>query len=163
MKTPSAEQFLHTVAERNPGQPEFLQAVTEVMESLWPFIAEHPKYAEHSLLERLVEPERVVMFRVSWVDDHGTVRVNRGYRIQHSMAIGPYKGGIRFHPSVNLSVLKFLAFEQTFKNALTTLPMGGGKGGSDFDPKGKSPGEVMRFCQALVSELFRHVGSVRCV
>lgn len=159
MKTPSAEQFLHTVAERNPGQPEFLQAVTEVMESLWPFIAEHPKYAEHSLLERLVEPERVVMFRVSWVDDHGTVRVNRGYRIQHSMAIGPYKGGIRFHPSVNLSVLKFLAFEQTFKNALTTLPMGGGKGGADFDPKGKSPGEVMRFCQAFVSELFRHVGS----
>ena len=159
MKTPSAEQFLHTVAERNPGQPEFLQAVTEVMESLWPFIAEHPKYAEHSLLERLVEPERVVMFRVSWVDDHGTVRVNRGYRIQHSMAIGPYKGGIRFHPSVNLSVLKFLAFEQTFKNALTTRPMGGGKGGADFDPKGKSPGEVMRFCQAFVSELFRHVGS----
>jgi glutamate dehydrogenase (NADP+) len=159
VKTPSAEQFLHTVAERNPGQPEFLQAVTEVMESLWPFIAEHPKYAEHSLLERLVEPERVVMFRVSWVDDHGTVRVNRGYRIQHSMAIGPYKGGIRFHPSVNLSVLKFLAFEQTFKNALTTLPMGGGKGGADFDPKGKSPGEVMRFCQAFVSELFRHVGS----
>ena len=159
VKYTSAEQFLHTVAERNPGQPEFLQAVTEVMESLWPFIAQHPKYAEHSLLERLVEPERVVMFRVSWVDDHGQVQVNRGYRIQHSMAIGPYKGGLRFHPSVNLSVLKFLAFEQTFKNALTTLPMGGGKGGSDFDPKGRSPGEVMRFCQAFVSELFRHVGS----
>src|SRR5690606_37872518 len=122
-------------------------------------IAEHPKYAEHSLLERLVEPERVVMFRVSWVDDKGVVRVNRGYRIQHSMAIGPYKGGLRFHPSVNLSVLKFLAFEQTFKNALTTLPMGGGKGGSDFDPKGKSNHEVMRFCQAFASELFRHVGS----
>lgn len=159
MKYESAESFLSQVALRNPGQPEFLQAVTEVMESLWPFIEKHPRYAEHGLLERLVEPERVVMFRVSWVDDHGTVQVNRGYRIQHSMAIGPYKGGMRFHPSVNLSVLKFLAFEQTFKNALTTLPMGGGKGGSDFDPKGKSQGEVMRFCQAFVSELFRHVGS----
>ncbi len=159
MKHASAGSFLSHVAQRNPGQPEFLQAVTEVMESLWPFIAEHPRYAEHGLLERLVEPERIVMFRVSWVDDHGTVQVNRGYRIQHSMAIGPYKGGMRFHPSVNLSVLKFLAFEQTFKNALTTLPMGGGKGGSDFDPKGKSPGEVMRFCQAFVSELFRHVGA----
>ncbi|MEW6372449.1 MAG: NADP-specific glutamate dehydrogenase [Pseudomonadota bacterium] len=159
MKYASPHQFLQHVADRNPGQPEFLQAVTEVMESLWPFIEHHPRYAEHGLLERLVEPERVVMFRVSWVDDHGQVQVNRGYRIQHSMAIGPYKGGLRFHPSVNLSVLKFLAFEQTFKNALTTLPMGGGKGGSDFDPKGKSPGEVMRFCQAFVSELFRHVGS----
>ena len=159
MKHASAGSFLSHVAQRNPGQPEFLQAVTEVMESLWPFIAEHPRYAEHGLLERLVEPERIVMFRVSWVDDHGRVQVNRGYRIQHSMAIGPYKGGIRFHPSVNLSVLKFLAFEQTFKNALTTLPMGGGKGGSDFDPKGKSAGEVMRFCQAFVSELFRHVGA----
>ena len=159
MKHTSAGSFLSHVALRNQGQPEFLQAVTEVMESLWPFIAEHPRYAEHGLLERLVEPERIVMFRVSWVDDHGSVQVNRGYRIQHSMAIGPYKGGLRFHPSVNLSVLKFLAFEQTFKNALTTLPMGGGKGGSDFDPKGKSPGEVMRFCQAFVSELFRHVGA----
>lgn len=158
MKYPSAHDFLQYVAERNPGQPEFLQAVTEVMESLWPFIAAHPKYSEQGLLDRLVEPERVVMFRVSWADDHGQVRVNRGYRIQHSMAIGPYKGGIRFHPSVNLSVLKFLAFEQTFKNALTTLPMGGGKGGSDFDPKGKSPAEIMRFCQAFVQELFRHVG-----
>jgi glutamate dehydrogenase (NADP+) len=118
-----------------------------------------PRYAEQGLLDRLVEPERIVMFRVSWVDDHGEVQVNRGYRIQHSMAIGPYKGGLRFHPSVNLSILKFLAFEQTFKNALTTLPMGGGKGGSDFDPKGKSPGEVMRFCQAFVTELFRHVGA----
>ena len=118
----SLGSFLEQVAQRNPGQPEFLQAVTEVMESLWPFIEKHPKYAEHSLLERLVEPERVIMFRVSWTDDHGTVRVNRGYRIQHSMAIGPYKGGLRFHPSVNLSVLKFLAFEQTFKNALTTRP-----------------------------------------
>ncbi len=159
MKYESVGSFLAQVAQRNPGQPEFLQAVTEVMESLWPFIEKHPRYAEHGLLERLVEPERIIMFRVSWVDDHGTVQVNRGYRIQHSMAIGPYKGGLRFHPSVNLSVLKFLAFEQTFKNALTTLPMGGGKGGSDFDPKGKSPGEVMRFCQAFVSELFRHVGA----
>ena len=159
MKYESVGSFLEQVAQRNPGQPEFLQAVTEVMESLWPFIEKHPKYAEQSLLERLVEPERVIMFRVSWTDDHGTVQVNRGYRIQHSMSIGPYKGGLRFHPSVNLSVLKFLAFEQTFKNALTTLPMGGGKGGSDFDPKGKSPGEVMRFCQAFVSELFRHVGA----
>ncbi|OSZ65578.1 NADP-specific glutamate dehydrogenase [Hydrogenophaga sp. IBVHS2] len=158
MKHASVHDFLAQVALRNPGQPEFLQAVTEVMESLWPFIAAHPRYAEQGVLERLVEPERVVMFRVAWVDDHGQVQVNRGYRIQHSMAIGPYKGGIRFHPSVNLSVLKFLAFEQTFKNALTTLPMGGGKGGADFDPKGKSPGEVMRFCQAFVTELYRHVG-----
>ncbi len=159
MKYTSVHQFLHHVAERNPGQPEFLQAVTEVMESLWPFIEAHPKYAEQGLLDRLVEPDRAVMFRVSWVDDHGQVQVNRGYRIQHSMAIGPYKGGLRFHPSVNLSVLKFLAFEQTFKNALTTLPMGGGKGGSDFDPKGRSPGEVMRFCQAFILELYRHIGS----
>ena len=159
MKYESVGSFLEQVAQRNPGQPEFLQAVTEVMESLWPFIEKHPRYADHGLLERLVEPERIVMFRVSWVDDHGTVQVNRGYRIQHSMAIGPYKGGLRFHPSVNLSVLKFLAFEQTFKNALTTLPMGGGKGGSDFDPKGKSPAEIMRFCQAFASELFRHVGA----
>lgn len=159
MKYASVHDFLAHVEQRNPGQPEFLQAVTEVMESLWPFIAAHPKYAEQGLLDRLVEPERVVMFRVAWVNDHGDVQVNKGYRIQHSMAIGPYKGGLRFHPSVNLSVLKFLAFEQTFKNALTTLPMGGGKGGSDFDPKGKSPAEVMRFCQAFVSELFRHVGA----
>ncbi len=159
MKYTSVQQFLQHVSERNPGQPEFHQAVTEVMESLWPFIERHPRYAELGLLERLVEPERIIVFRVSWMDDHGQVQVNRGYRIQHNMAIGPYKGGIRFHPSVNLSVLKFLAFEQTFKNALTTLPMGGGKGGSDFDPKGKSQGEVMRFCQAFVSELFRHVGA----
>jgi len=159
MKHASVGGFLAQVAQRNPGQPEYLQAVTEVMESLWPYIEKHPKYTSHSLLERLVEPERVIMFRVSWVDDHGEVQVNRGFRIQHSLAIGPYKGGMRFHPSVNLSILKFLAFEQTFKNALTTLPMGGGKGGADFDPKGKSQGEVMRFCQALVTELFRHVGS----
>ncbi|RQO39644.1 NADP-specific glutamate dehydrogenase [Variovorax sp. KBW07] len=159
MKHASVGGFLAHVAQRNPGQPEYLQAVTEVMESLWPYIEQHPKYVAHSLLERLVEPERVIMFRVSWVDDHGEVQVNRGFRIQHSLAIGPYKGGMRFHPSVNLSILKFLAFEQTFKNALTTLPMGGGKGGADFDPKGKSQGEVMRFCQAFVSELFRHIGS----
>ena len=159
MKYESVGSFLAQVSLRNPGQPEFLQAVTEVMESLWPFIEKNPRYAEHGLLDRLVEPERTVMFRICWTDDHGSVQVNRGYRIQHSMAIGPYKGGLRFHPSVNLSVLKFLAFEQTFKNALTTLPMGGGKGGSDFDPKGKSPGEVMRFCQAFASELFRHVGA----
>ncbi|SCX40737.1 NADP-specific glutamate dehydrogenase [Variovorax sp. EL159] len=159
MKHASVGGFLAHVAQRNPGQPEYLQAVTEVMESLWPYIEQHPKYTGHSLLERLVEPERVIMFRVSWVDDHGEVQVNRGFRIQHSLAIGPYKGGLRFHPSVNLSILKFLAFEQTFKNALTTLPMGGGKGGADFDPKGKSQGEVMRFCQAFVSELFRHIGS----
>ena len=155
----TVEGFLHHVAQRNPGQPEYLQAVTEVMESLWPFITAHPRYATQSLLERLVEPERVIIFRVCWVNDHGDVQVNRGYRIQHSLAIGPYKGGLRFHPSVNLSILKFLAFEQTLKNALTTLPMGGGKGGSDFDPKGKSPGEVMRFCQAFVMELFRHIGA----
>ncbi|MFJ3044373.1 NADP-specific glutamate dehydrogenase [Herbaspirillum chlorophenolicum] len=158
MKYQSVGQFLEEVAQRNPGQPEFLQAVTEVMESLWPFIGKNPKYAESALLERLVEAERIIQFRVCWTDDKGQVHINRGFRIQHSMAIGPYKGGLRFHPSVNQSVLKFLAFEQTFKNALTTLPMGGGKGGSDFDPKGKSPAEVMRFCQAFVTELFRHVG-----
>ena len=159
MKYQHPDEFLRRVGERNPGQPEYLQAVTEVVESLWPFVAEHPKYAEHGLLDRLVEPERIVIFRVSWTDDCGDVQVNRGYRVQHSMAIGPYKGGLRFHPSVNLSILKFLAFEQTLKNALTTLPMGGGKGGADFDPKGKSPGEVMRFCQAFITELHRHIGA----
>jgi glutamate dehydrogenase (NADP+) len=159
MKYQSLEAFLSHVADRNPGQPEYLQAVTEVMESLWGWIAKHPQYAEHGLLDRIVEPERVVLFRVAWVDDHGDVKVNRGYRIQHNSAIGPYKGGLRFHPSVNLSILKFLAFEQTFKNALTTLPMGGGKGGSDFNPKGRSPGEVMRFCQAFAAGLYHHVGS----
>ena len=159
MKHASAHSFLEEVAARNPHQPEFIQAVTEVIESLWPFIQKNAKYSDAGLLERLVEPDRAVIFRVSWVDDQGRVRVNRGYRIQHSMAIGPYKGGMRFHPSVTLSVLKFLAFEQTFKNALTTLPMGGGKGGSDFDPKGKSSGEIMRFCQAFATELYRYVGS----
>ncbi|CAE6712059.1 NADP-specific glutamate dehydrogenase [Candidatus Nitrotoga fabula] len=158
MRYASIENFLGYLTERNPGQPEFIQAVTEVMESLWPYIQQHPRYAEQGLLDRMIEPERILIFRVSWVDDHGTVQVNRGYRIQQNSAIGPYKGGLRFHPSVNLSILKFLAFEQTLKNALTTLPMGGGKGGSDFDPKGKSPGEVMRFCQAFICELFRHVG-----
>lgn len=159
MKYASSREFLAYVEQRNPGQPEYLQAVSEVVGSLWPFIQRHPRYAEQSVLKRLVEPERVIIFRVSWVNDQGEVEVNRGYRVQHSMAIGPYKGGLRLHPSVNLSILKFLAFEQTLKNALTTLPMGGGKGGSDFDPKGKSPGEVMRFCQAFALELYRHVGS----
>ena len=159
MKYKNIEEFRNYVSERNPGQVEYMQAVTEVIESLWPFITRNPRYAEHGLLDRIVEPERIIIFRVCWVDDSGEVKVNRGYRIQHNSAIGPYKGGIRFHPSVNLSILKFLAFEQTFKNALTTLPMGGGKGGSDFDPKGRSPGEIMRFCQAFVSELFRHIGA----
>lgn len=159
MRYQSVHDFLNVVKERNPGQPEYIQAVTEVMESLWDFIAQNPKYIDYALLERLVEPERVIQFRVCWVDDNGDVQVNRGYRIQHNSAIGPYKGGIRFHPSVNPSVLKFLAFEQTFKNALTTLPMGAGKGGSDFDPKGRSRGEIMRFCQAFMTELYRHIGS----
>ena len=154
----SREDFLARVERRDPGQPEFLQAVKEVTASLWPFLERNPKYARDGVLERLVEPERVIQFRVSWVDDRGQVQVNRAFRVQHSSAIGPFKGGMRFHPSVNLSILKFLAFEQTFKNALTTLPMGGGKGGSDFDPKGKSDGEVMRFCQALMIELYRHLG-----
>lgn len=138
MKHASVGGFLAQVAQRNPGQPEYLQAVTEVMESLWPYIEQHPKYVAHSLLERLVEPERVVMFRVSWVDDHGEVQVNRGFRIQHSLAIGPYKGGLRFHPSVNLSILKFLAFEQTFKNALTTLPMGAARAAPTSIPRARA-------------------------
>lgn len=153
------ETHLEAIGRRNPGQLEYMQAVREVLHSIWPYVEQHRRYAEHGLLERLVEPERIIIFRVPWVDDRGDTHVNRGYRIQHNSAIGPFKGGIRFHPTVDLSVLKFLAFEQTFKNALTTLPMGGGKGGSDFDPKGKSPGEVMRFCQAFAAELFRHVGS----
>ena len=155
---PTLEAFLEQVQRRDPGQPEFLQSVREVLESVWPFVRERARYAEHALLERLVEPERVIQFRVAWVDDAGRAHVNRAWRVQHSSAIGPYKGGMRFHPTVNLSILKFLAFEQTFKNALTTLPMGGGKGGSDFDPKDRSDGEVMRFCQALASELYRHLG-----
>jgi len=155
---PSLDDFLRGVTARDPHQPEFMQAVHEVTQSLWPFVEKHPRYARHALLERLVEPERVIQFRVCWTDDKGHAHVNRAFRVQHSSAIGPYKGGMRFHPSVNLSVLKFLAFEQTLKNALTTLPMGGGKGGSDFDPKGKSDAEVMRFCQALMLELHRHLG-----
>lgn len=154
----SLHQFLEKVLARDPGQPEFYQAVTEVFESLWPFLEKNPEYKERALLERMVEPERVIHFRVSWTDDQGRVHVNRGFRVQMNSAIGPYKGGLRFHPSVNLGILKFLAFEQVFKNALTTLPMGGGKGGSDFDPKGRSDDEVMRFCQAFMSELFRHIG-----
>jgi glutamate dehydrogenase (NADP+) len=158
MKYKQLSDFLDYVRNRDPYQLEFNQAVQEVMGSLWEFIAAHPQYAEAGVLERLVEPERVIQFRVSWVDDHNQAHTNRAFRIQHNSAIGPFKGGMRFHPSVNLSILKFLAFEQTFKNALTTLPMGGGKGGSDFDPKGKSRGEVMRFCQALMIELYRHLG-----
>nr|WP_324528033.1 NADP-specific glutamate dehydrogenase [Thermomonas sp.] len=159
MPLPSRADFLQRLRRRDPDQPEFLQAVSEVTASLWPFLEVHPHYARAGLLERLVEPERVLQFRVAWTDDAGNVQVNRGFRVQHSSAIGPFKGGMRFHPSVNLSILKFLAFEQTFKNALTTLPMGGGKGGSDFDPKGRSEGEVMRFCQALMLELHRHLGA----
>ena len=147
------------VQQRDPGQPVFHQAVQEVFSSLEGFLAQHPRYTEQALLERIVEPERIIMFRVPWVDDRGVAQINRGYRVQMSSAIGPYKGGLRFHPQVDLGVLKFLAFEQVFKNALTTLPMGGAKGGSDFDPKGKSDGEVMRFCQSFMSELFRHIGA----
>ena len=146
------------LAKRNPEQKEFLQAVEEVLESLEPVVAAHPEYEKAGLIERLVEPERVIMFRVPWVDDAGKVQVNRGYRVQFNSAIGPYKGGLRFHPSVNLSIIKFLGFEQCFKNSLTSLPMGGGKGGSDFDPHGKSDAEVMRFCQSFMTELYRHIG-----
>ena len=152
------EKFMEKVASTNPGQPEFHQAVREVAESVMPVIEAVPAYRNAKILERMVEPERVVMFRVPWVDDQGEIQINRGYRIEMNSAIGPYKGGLRFHPTVNLSVLKFLAFEQVFKNSLTTLPMGGGKGGSDFDPKGKTDNEVMRFCQAFMSELYRHIG-----
>ena len=151
--------FMAEMAAKNPAQPEFLQAVKEVVESVWPVYESNPKYQEAKILDRIVEPERVLMFRVPWVDDQGTVHVNRGFRVEFNSAIGPYKGGLRFHPSVNLSILKFLGFEQIFKNSLTTLPMGGGKGGSNFDPKGKTDNEVMRFCQAFMSELFRHIGA----
>jgi len=155
----SVDHFLARLKKRDPDQPEFHQAVEEVLRSLWPFLEANPHYLNSGILERICEPERAIVFRVSWVDDDGKVRVNRGFRIQMNSAIGPYKGGLRFHPSVNLGVLKFLAFEQTFKNSLTSLPMGGGKGGSDFNPKGKSDAEVMRFCQAFMSELYRHIGS----
>jgi glutamate dehydrogenase (NADP+) len=152
------EEFVSKVVAKNPGELEFHQAVREVVESVMPYCEEHPKYLEAKILERVVEPERVLMFRVPWLDDKGQVQINRGFRIQMNSAIGPYKGGLRLHPSVNLGILKFLAFEQVFKNALTTLPMGGGKGGSDFDPKGKSDNEVMRFCQSFMTELCRHIG-----
>jgi len=150
--------FMAKVIAKNPSEVEFHQAVHEVVESLIPFIEENPQYKEAKILERMVEPERVIMFRVPWLDDKGEVQINRGFRIEMNSAIGPYKGGLRFHPTVNLGILKFLAFEQVFKNSLTTLPMGGGKGGSDFDPKGKTDNEVMRFCQSFMSELFRHIG-----
>jgi glutamate dehydrogenase (NADP+) len=150
--------LLAEVIAKNPAEPEFLQAVREVADSVAPLLDRHPEYRTARIFERMIEPERVVLFRVAWTDDRGEVRVNRGFRIEMSSAIGPYKGGLRFHPSVNLGILKFLAFEQVFKNALTTLPMGGGKGGSDFDPKGKSDGEVMRFCQSFMTELSRHIG-----
>jgi len=151
-------KFMDGIIARNPGEKEFHQAVQEVVETIIPFIEEHPKYKEAKILERLTEPERTIMFRVPWQDDNGEFHVNRGYRIEFNSAIGPYKGGLRFHPSVNLSILKFLGFEQILKNSLTTLPMGGGKGGSDFNPKGKSDNEVMRFCQSFMSELARHIG-----
>ncbi len=155
----SINAFIEAVTKRNSNEPEFIQAVKEVAETVIPFIEENKKYQNKMLLERMVEPERVIMFRITWVDDAGQTHVNRGYRIQMNSAIGPYKGGIRFHPSVNLSILKFLAFEQVFKNSLTTLPMGGGKGGSDFDPKGKSDLEIMKFCQAFMTELSKHIGA----
>ena len=153
------DNVIEQVKAKNAEQPEFIQAVTEVLQSLEPVIEAHPEYEEAALLERIVEPERVIMFRVPWVDDNGKVQVNRGFRMQFNSAIGPYKGGLRLHPSVNLGIIKFLGFEQIFKNSLTTLPMGGGKGGCDFDPKGKSDMEVMRFCQAFMTELFRHIGA----
>lgn len=153
------DAFINSVKAKNEHETEFLQAVTEVAEAVIPFVMENPKYAEAKILQRMVEPERVLMFRVPWLDDAGNVQVNRGYRVEFNSAIGPYKGGLRFHPSVNLSILKFLGFEQVFKNSLTTLPMGGGKGGSDFDPKGKSDNEVMKFCQSFMTELQRHIGA----
>jgi glutamate dehydrogenase (NADP+) len=153
------KEVLQTVEKRNPGEPEFLQAVREVLETLEPVVKRHKKYQDARILERIVEPERQIIFRVPWQDDQGKVQVNRGFRIEFNSAIGPYKGGLRFHPSVNISILKFLGFEQVFKNSLTTLPMGGGKGGSDFDPKGKSDNEVMRFCQSFMTELQRHIGA----
>ncbi|NQT05948.1 MAG: NADP-specific glutamate dehydrogenase [Candidatus Omnitrophica bacterium] len=152
------EECIKKVIEKNPGENEFHQAICEVVESIAPFLEKNPKYNKAKILERMIEPERVIMFRVPWVDDSGEIQVNRGYRIEMNSAIGPYKGGLRLHPTVNLGILKFLAFEQVFKNSLTTLPMGGGKGGSNFDPKGKSDNEVMKFCQSFMSELFRHIG-----
>lgn len=156
--TESVKKFVDSVEKRNPNEPEFLQAVREVAETVIPFIEENPKYQDAKLLERMAEPERVILFRVPWVDDSGEIQINKGYRVEFNSAIGPYKGGLRFHPSVNLSILKFLGFEQVFKNSLTSLPMGGGKGGSDFNPRGKSDAEVMRFCQSFMTELYRHIG-----
>lgn len=153
------EGFMGELEARNPGEKEFLQAVREVVESVAPYVVENPQLMDRKILERVTEPERIIIFRVPWMDDRGEIRINRGFRVQNSSAIGPYKGGIRFHPSVNLSIMKFLAFEQTFKNALTTLPMGGAKGGSDFNPRGKSDDEVMRFCQSFMTELYRHIGA----
>ena len=150
--------FMSKIIAKNPGETEFHQAVKEVVESLMPFIEENPKFKHGKILERITEPERVILFRVPWIDDNGEIQINKGYRIEMNSAIGPYKGGLRFHPTVNLGILKFLAFEQVFKNSLTTLPMGGGKGGSDFDPKGKSDNEVLRFCQSFMTELYRHIG-----
>ena len=154
----SIDQFMDAVQSRNAGENEFHQAVHEVVESLWGFLKDHPHYLHAKVLDRIVEPERVIQFRVPWRNDRGEVEVNRGFRVEFNSAIGPYKGGLRFHPSANLSILKFLGFEQVFKNSLTTLPMGGGKGGSDFDPKGKSDNEVMSFCQSFMTELYRHIG-----
>lgn len=158
-KTDSVKKFMTELKKRNPNEPEFHQAVEEIVETLMPYYEAHPEYEQQKILDRLTEPDRVISFRVTWEDDKGNIQVNRGYRIQFNNSIGPYKGGLRFHPSVNLSVLKFLAFEQIFKNSLTTLPLGGGKGGSDFDPKGKSDREVMRFCQSFVNELYKHIGA----
>ncbi|MEC7118593.1 MAG: NADP-specific glutamate dehydrogenase [Pseudomonadota bacterium] len=159
MPCQSLQEFLEYVKTRNPYLPEFNQSVSEVMMTLWPFLEQNPHYKKHAVLERLVEPDRMISFRVAWIDDAEQVQVHRGYRIQHSNALGPYKGGMRFHPTVNSSILRFLAFEQTFKNALTTLPMGSGKGGSNFDPRGRSDEEIMRFCQAFMTELYRHIGA----
>ncbi|RYE77753.1 MAG: glutamate dehydrogenase, partial [Myxococcales bacterium] len=159
--TPSHEtlnDIYDEVLRRNPGEVEFHQAVREVLDSLAPVVTKHPEYADSQVIRRLVEPERQIIFRVPWVDDSGVVQVNRGFRVEYSSALGPYKGGIRFHPSVYLGIVKFLGFEQIFKNALTGLPIGGGKGGSDFDPKGRSDGEIMRFCQSFMTELYRHIG-----
>ena len=153
------KKLVADVTAKNPGQPLYIQAATEVLETICDFVNEHPKYDQYKIVERILEPERIVKFKVTWVDDKGEIQVNRGYRVQHNMAIGPYKGGIRFHPTVTEDTMKFLAFEQTFKNSLTTLPMGGGKGGSDFDPKGKSEGEVMRFCQSFMTELSKHISA----
>ena len=158
-KSEYLQRVYDSVCKRNPGEPEFLQTVQEVLESLEPIVAANPKIEANGIIERIVEPERMISFRVSWVDDNGKVQVNRGYRVQFNSAIGPYKGGLRFHPTVNASIIKFLGFEQTFKNSLTGLPMGGGKGGSDFDPRGKSDGEVMRFCQSFMTELSKHIGA----